>query len=218
MCIVHKNIWYIIIPLATYFIVIILWINWDNICKWLGIVNEEILELYDDTSYIEQNPNVQYSNKFYKVLFSMLRNDSLTSLEDIENIYQGIFKDYSDRKHLKSLIQSALAMLFLDDEKKKGLDEQEHSTTYFPYADAEQVKQWHCTLKMLIRDIDKESPYSDLPAQERTLLLDIERYIELGEPKSGKERITELAAIIRTGHADMNILKESLDKMVLNML
>ncbi|MFA6717047.1 MAG: hypothetical protein WCS27_16840 [Victivallaceae bacterium] len=100
--------------------------------------------------------------KLYKALSKGFSFGTITSVEDVVNIYKGIYQlgadDTSYRADLSKNLRSYLAEIISSRDDKEAVSE---------------IKG---KINSIIKDIEKESPYAALPAAERNIIIDIQNF------------------------------------------
>lgn len=110
-------------------------------------------------------------------------NGTIESIEDLINVYKGINElgadDITYRAGLSKFLRAYLAKIVSSDEL----------TT-------DQIKELKEKVNAFLKKIDEESPYVDLPAAERNLIIDIQKFITVGDKNSAYTKLEDLAGLI----------------------
>jgi hypothetical protein len=134
------------------------------------------------------------SKKFYQSLLEGLKTGSITTIDDLINIYKGISdlssEDLSYRYGLSRRLRT-----FLVDLISKDIDKT---------IDDETIVKWKQQISEFIRINEEISPYADLPSVERNLLNDISAFLEKNDTESTKRKLLELAGMIQARNDDLN--------------
>ena len=138
--------------------------------------------------------------KFFKTLIEGLKSGSILSLNDVVNIYKGIFgysvEDLNFRYSLSKLLREFLVDIISKDRKIINDSISDNS-----------ILQWKEMLTEFINQNEKISPYADLPETERNILTDISVFIEKNDLDSVKRKLLELAAMIQARNDDLNKIR-----------
>lgn len=135
---------------------------------------------------------IEAKTKFYKTLSIGFENETIKTIEDINNIYEGIGGLIFDnpRHHRDNL--------------NKWLKEYLVELISNGATDNINVLEWHRKISEFIVKIEEESPYSDLSDIERSILTDISTYLENGNNEDIKRKLSELSGVIQTRNNDFN--------------
>ncbi|WP_439887822.1 hypothetical protein ACSX1C_00800 [Pseudomonas sp. MBLB4123] len=125
-----------------------------------------------------------------------IRNGALESVEDLINVYKGVYTlgtdDISHRAGLAKVLREYIVKIVSD----ATIDSQE----------AKDLKEF---ATIVIKKIESESPFAELPAAERNLLLDVERFIKAADQASASAKLQDLAGLIEVRQDSMNRLQSS---------
>jgi hypothetical protein len=124
---------------------------------------------------------------FYNKLNEGLKIGTITSMEDIFNIYKGI-NDYNlpndrYRNNINTLLRAFIVKLH-DNSDQKHKDED--------------LLKWKNTISDYIKQNEEASPFADLPDAERNIMNDILMYLENDNKVGIKSKTKELAAYIQS--------------------
>lgn len=135
--------------------------------------------------------------KFFNVLSEGLKSGSITTLDDVVNVYKGVSglesEDLSYRYGLSKLLRE-----FLVEVISKKVDRS---------LDDETIREWKEKITKFIKENEDISPYADLPAAERNILSDITTFLDMGDADAVKRKILELAGMIQARHDDLNRIR-----------
>jgi len=153
-----------------------------------------------DPDFVSQHRIISFN----KVLFKMLKARTINSLIDIENIYKSILKRQTVNKNiLTHLLLQSLVSIYEDE----NLIITENPNTN-PTENERLIQEWHLRLTEFIKEIERDSPYGDLPDQERNIIIDLQKYVEINDAESGKRKITELASLIRSRNDQLSKIEK----------
>ena len=161
----------------------------------LGIVT--YLSLYFFAYYYlverKRKRRVERKNTFFRALVRGLETDSITTIDDIVNIYKGVAglssEDLSYRYGLSKQLREFLVDLVSRNSNVTGL--------FSDPKNDEVIRNWKQKISEFIQKNDATSPYADLPSAERNILSDISIFLEKNDAKSVKRKILELAGMIQ---------------------
>jgi hypothetical protein len=106
--------------------------------------------------------------RLWEALGNGLRSGAVASVEDVVNIYKGIHglggDDLSYRAGLAKSLREYLVSVVSEKDRKSD--------------SAKAVKE---KITAILNTIEQEDPFSDLPAAERNLLLDVQQMIDLSD-------------------------------------
>lgn len=149
-----------------------------------------ILRRKRERKQITENKN----KKFCHSLLEGLKTGSITTTDDLINIYKGIAGLSSENLSYRYGLSRYLRT-FLVDLISKDIDET---------IDDETIVKWKQKISEFIRINEEISPYADLPSIERNLLSDISAFLESGDTESTKRKLLELASMIQARSDDLN--------------
>lgn len=139
--------------------------------------------------------NSQEYKLFRDSIFNALKLSSINDITDIKNIYLGSGisklnkKDYDITHLLRIFIVDLLSGRFKAEECE--------------------INNWKSKITAFIHRFEESLPYEDLPQTERSILTDIDSFLELDNKESVKRKISELARIIKTREEYLNKLERS---------
>lgn len=125
-----------------------------------------------------------------------LLNGAIESIDDLINVYKGInglsADDISYRAGLGKFLREYLAKLVSSDDL--GPD---------------QIKELKEKVNSFLKKIDEESPFADLPAAERNLIIDVQRFVNVGDKASAFRKLEDLAGLIEVRQDGFEKLQNS---------
>ena len=112
-----------------------------------------------------------------------LLNGTVDSAHDLVNLYKGVHglgaDDLSYRAGLARALREYLVSIMTDSS-----------------LDVEEARQLKTLASDLLQQVELESPYADLPAAERNLLMDIRVLLRAGERDSATAKLEDLSGLI----------------------
>lgn len=131
--------------------------------------------------------------KLWETLSAGFYNGSLDTVDDVVNIYKGINElggdDASYRaglsKHLREYLVNVVSSQSLSTESISSIKDK---------------------VTEIIKAIETESPFSDVPTAERNLIIDVQKFIEHSDKESASEKLSDLAGLIE-------VRQDSLDRV-----
>lgn len=136
-------------------------------------------------------------SKLFKALLEGLRNGSVQTIDDVVDLYKGIF--VSDGEFLHShLGLSTQLRQFLVELLAGNLDSR---------LDAATVVEWKGQVSEFIRISEERSPFEGLPAYERNILRDLNNFIDLGDRGAIKRKLLGLGGILHTRIDNLNRIR-----------
>ena len=159
-----------------------------------------IFEKEKETAEEENKKSIGIKLKFFTTVLNGLEKGTIDTLEDINNIYEGLggstFEDSSHhRDHLSKWLKELIVEL-ISRERDESLE-------------GEVLKNYHQKISEFIHKIEEESPYSDISEIERSILTDISTYLEAGNKENVERKLSELAGMIRTRSDDLNKIRNT---------
>jgi hypothetical protein len=141
---------------------------------------------------------IRRKKEFNTALHNALNNGLISSFDDVVNIYKGINKLASDdnkyRYGLSNLLRGYIINLVSssNDDINSG-----------------NIRAWKDQLTDYIKKNDELSPYSELPDLERSIMSDIDAFLDQNDIESIKRKLKELANTIQTRKEHTNKLEKS---------
>lgn len=136
--------------------------------------------------------------KFFSILLSGFSLGTIDTLEDIYNLYKGVYKyeleNDAYRQNINSLLRQFLVFLF----------EEENLELY----DEKLIVDWKNKINGLIMKNEKLSPFAELPASDRSILNDILAFLEKGDNSSVKRKLEEISNSIHIRKEQLSILEK----------
>lgn len=156
-----------------------------------SIVSGLILNLVENIKEIREK-RLRKKKKFFKALAEGLRIGSITTLDDVVNIYVGVAglssEDLNYRYGLSNYLREFLVILV--------------SSEGFAFDD-EAIRNFKQQVTVFIERNEEISPYSNLPSVERSILTDISAYLEHADIESTQRKFLELADLIKARNDTM---------------
>lgn len=125
-----------------------------------------------------------------------LLSGGIETIEDLVNVYKGInglgSDDISYRAGLGRFLREYLAKVVSSDSLS-----------------SEQIKQLKSKVNEFLKKLDEESPFADLPAAERNLMIDINQFIQVGDQPSAFRKLENLAGLIEARQDGFERLQNS---------
>lgn len=125
-----------------------------------------------------------------------LLNGAIESIDDLINVYKGInglsADDISYRAGLGKFLREYLAKLVSSDDLSQ-----------------DQIKELKGKVNSFLKKIDEESPFADLPAAERNLIIDVQRFVGVGDNASAFRKLEDLAGLIEVRQDGFEKLQNS---------
>lgn len=115
-------------------------------------------------------------------------NETLCSVEDFVNIYKGIYGINSNYQRGLPRVLRKYTVNLVSESKQ----------------DASVVKKRKEFINNIIKQIEAEIPFSNLPATERNLVLDIIHFIKENDEASATNKIEDLAGLIQVRQESLN--------------
>lgn len=150
---------------------------------------------------------------FYKALISGLKRETISSLEDVENIYKGINglgADNAFRAELSTWLREFLVYV---------IAENHGAPTYYylklykliqdeelPVENSDKYKE---LITKILRENENISPFADLPEAERGILSDVVELAKSNNTDRMLSKLHELSSIIKTKHTAMEKIETS---------
>jgi hypothetical protein len=136
-------------------------------------------------------------NKLYTALLAGLRNGSVSNIDDVVDLYKGLF--VSDGEVLDSQLGlSTQLRQFLVELLAGTLDPRLEDVT---------VVEWKGRVSEFIRISEERSPFEGLPPYERNILRDLNNFIDLGDRAAIKRKLLELGGILHTRIDNLNRIR-----------
>jgi len=142
---------------------------------------------------------VEGEKKFHQTLTEGLKSGALMTMDDLANVYKGVFglssEDLSYRYGISRQLQRFIVEL-VSKSVDKSLDNQT-------------VVAWKEKISEFIRINEEGRPYAELPAGERNVLNDIALFLKSGNTEGVRRKISELAGMIQARNDDLNRVRNT---------
>lgn len=166
---------------------------YEDFSPYPQIVIGAALGFYSYAAYILLIKNKKYKKKLkessLEALLNGLKIGSVDSLDDIYNIYKGVYNrdldNSSYRPHVNKLLRELLVNI--------------HSKQYIRYYDIkkEDAIEWKNKLDKFIKENEKLAPFSELPQAEKTIMNDLFSFLDKDDIDSAKRKVLELSNSIQ---------------------
>lgn len=138
----------------------------------------------------------QGNDRFDKALQEGLKSDSITTIDDVVNMYKGVAglgsEDLGYRYGLSRQLREFLVNVI--SKEKSVMDSS---------VDDETVRDWKQRITEFISQNEAVSPYADLPSAERNVLNDISTFLDRNDTESVKRKTSEIAGMIQARNSDL---------------
>lgn len=149
---------------------------------------------------IKRNRRIERKEKFSKVLVEGLKTGAIETINDVVNVYKGVVglssEDLSYQYGLSNQLREFLVDLISKD--KKLIDSS---------LEDDVIRDWKQKISEFIQKNEAISPYADLPAAERNILVDISTFLEKNDTESVKRKTLELAGMIQARNDDLDKIR-----------
>ncbi|MHB0947182.1 MAG: hypothetical protein ACYC3B_08415 [Sedimentisphaerales bacterium] len=135
--------------------------------------------------------------KFFLALVNGLETESIETLDDVLNVYHGVgtynYDSEESRQYTGKRLKTFLADLFTGEitDVKKDIT-------------PDTIKRWKTIITTWLDELKQETPYSDLPQAERSVLQELDRLIDKKEIEGIKGRVNDLAGMIQLRSEEYN--------------
>ncbi len=139
-----------------------------------------------------RNRNRHRNKIFFEILTRGFKIKSISSLQDILHLHGGVYRSGNDEKHNKGLVallERYLVILTMSREKPDFILECQQK------------------IKSYIEVEKKGSPFTGLPDNERNILQDMSRYLEMDDKLAVEEKIREISNNIKVRYDIITQLK-----------
>jgi len=134
--------------------------------------------------------------ELHKAISKGLSAETLESVEDFINIYKGVHglgaDDISYRAGLGRTLREYLVHLVGDES-----------------IGAEKRRTMKVQVNLVLKQIESETPFADLPAAERNLIIDTQRFVNGGDSASANQKLQDLAGLIEARQDALERLQSS---------
>lgn len=125
-----------------------------------------------------------------------LLNGALESVEDFVNVYKGVHglsaDDITYRAGLGRNLREYLVRLVSDDKME-----------------AQEVRLLKEKINVILKQIEAEAPFADLPAAERNLIIDVQKFVGSGDVHSANQKLQDLAGLVEVRQDALERLQAS---------
>lgn len=151
-------------------------------------------EVNESSSKSDLKSTVEYQN-FKNSIAKYLKNTDLFDLNVINNIYigSGIHNLYRKDTNISDLLKIYIVDLYNESSQLKE----------------NEIDSLVLKITKIISEIDKTVPFDDLPLTEKTLLIDINSFLENDDKESVKRKVDELAVSIKTREEHLKKLENT---------
>ena len=151
-------------------------------------------EVNESSSKSDLKSTVEYQN-FKNSIAKYLKNTDLFDLNVINNIYigSGIHNLYRKDTNISDLLKIYIVDLYNESSQLKE----------------NEIDSLVLIITKIISEIDKTVPFDDLPLTEKTLLIDINSFLENDDKESVKRKVDELAVSIKTREEHLKKLENT---------
>lgn len=149
--------------------------------------------LKDKVEGIKSNESLKL---FGETLYNGLKLSIIKDINDVKNIYVG--SGYSSKTDNQEHAITMVLQLFLFDLLSEKYE-----------ANEEEINEWKNKVTEFINKFEDISPYEELPQYDRSILNDIDSFIELNDKFAIKRKMGELAGVMKTRQDHLNKLENS---------
>lgn len=150
----------------------------------------------------QRDKRAEKKNTFFRALTEGLKTGSIVTIDDVVNVYKGVFGLSSENSSYRYSLSKLLREFLVDVISKK------QNVTGGPIED-KIIMEWKKKLSEFIQQNEENSPYAELPIAERNALNDISMFIEKQEAEPAKRKILELAGMIQARNDDLNKIRST---------
>ncbi|HEX9843103.1 MAG TPA: hypothetical protein VGC20_10150 [bacterium] len=136
-------------------------------------------------------------SKLFKALLEGMRHGSVQHIDDVVDLYKGIFVNDGEVVHSHLGLSTQLRQ-FLVELLAGTLDSRLEPAT---------IVQWKQQVSEFIRISEERSPFEGLPPYERNILRDLNNFIDLGDHTAIKRKLNELGGILHTRMDNLNRIR-----------
>lgn len=131
--------------------------------------------------------------QLHEAISNGLRSRTLVTVEDFVNVYKGVYglgaDDVSYRAGLAKVLREYIVKVVSDSTQK-----------------SEDIRRLKDYTSAVLKRIETETPFADLPPAERNLILDIDRFLIANDQDSATSKLQDLAGLIE-------VRQESLERL-----
>lgn len=121
-------------------------------------------------------------SKLKEAISNGLINDQVEGIDDLVNLYRGVTNSSDDDVSYKASVSRVLRRLLVSLATDPGADNGKRLLKH--------------KIKGLLSQIDQETPFAELPAAERNLIIDTHNLIDKNELNAAKQKVNDLANLI----------------------
>jgi len=134
--------------------------------------------------------------QLYEAISQGMHSGALESIEDFVNVYKGIHElgsdDISHRAGLAKVLREFIVKVV--------------ANTSLEASETRRLKGFATAV---LKRIEAESPFAELPAAERNLLLDIDRFIKANDNASAITKLQDLAGLVEVRQDSLSRLQSA---------
>lgn len=120
--------------------------------------------------------------KLKEAISNGLINDQVEGVDDLVNLYRGVTNSSDDDVSYKASVSRVLRRLLVSLATDPGVD---HGKRLLKHK-----------IKGLLSQIDQETPFAEMSAAERNLVIDTQNFIDKNELNAAKQKVNDLANLI----------------------
>lgn len=184
-------------------------IDWITSLELNQIIIVVVMCLYVFTIiYVKESQKIRIKEKkknFFNVLRDGLQNGSISTLEDVLNLYAGLPNFISGKIDYRAMVSRYLKefLVLLVSKNKEYIDSD---------IDDVRIIAWKQKITDFIKKNEEISPYSELPTIEKNILDDILSFLAKNDSESVTRKISELSNAIKIRNNDFRKI-QSINKI-----
>ena len=124
-------------------------------------------------------------NRFFRALTKAIESSSVTSIDDVRNIYQGVRRTVADSSltppHLSRWLREYLVEIIED----------------APQESIEELRERKELITRLLAENEERAPYEGLPELERSIVADIEVFLDADDKGAIKRKLKEITSAVQ---------------------
>ncbi|NKI19731.1 hypothetical protein HFN20_00515 [Paenibacillus dendritiformis] len=143
-----------------------------------------------------EDKNKKRIAQFESALLNALKISSIDDIKDVQNLYIGIgiTNDINKQEYaITNLLREFLVNLISNKFE----------------ASEQQIRDWKSKITEIISEYEELLPNEELPQPEKSIINDVDSYLELKDFDSAKRKLGELSGIIKTRKDHLNKLEKS---------
>ena len=125
-----------------------------------------------------------------------LLTGAIDSVDDLVNLYKGVHELGADDVSYRAGLSKALRAYLVQIVSDSSLEPSE----------AKRLKE---TVNRFLQQIEAEAPFADLPAAERNLVIDVQKFMNAGDNPSANRKLEDLAGLIEVRQDALTRLQNS---------